>query len=95
MDDTQQTFASRASTGDPDTTVGDQTAYATGSARERWCNRRYKTCSSSRPDPGRAGDNFARLGLNIAEADFLFIGRQMRMVATGKLAPAPRAFTAT
>ncbi|EHJ82721.1 hypothetical protein LTSEBAI_2312, partial [Salmonella enterica subsp. enterica serovar Baildon str. R6-199] len=34
--------------------------------------------------PGRAGDNFARLGLNIAEADFLFffIGCQMRMVAT-------------
>ena len=38
--------------------------------------------------PGRAGDNLARLGLNIAEADFLFlfIRRQVRMVATGELA---------
>ena len=38
--------------------------------------------------PGRAGDNFARLCLNIAEADLLvfFIQRQMRMVTTGKLA---------
>jgi hypothetical protein len=38
--------------------------------------------------PGRAGDDFARLGLNIAEADFfiLFIQRQVRMLAAGKLA---------
>ncbi|VAL70942.1 Uncharacterised protein [Enterobacter kobei] len=38
--------------------------------------------------PGRAGDNLARLGLNIAEADFLFlfILRQVRVVTTGKLA---------
>ncbi len=36
--------------------------------------------------PGRAGDDFARLGLNIAEADFLFlfIRRQMRVVTAGK-----------
>lgn len=36
--------------------------------------------------PGRAGDNLARLSLDIAEADFLFlfILRQMRVVATGK-----------
>ena len=36
--------------------------------------------------PGRAGDNLARLSLNIAEADFLFffILRQMRMVTAGK-----------
>ncbi|EFN4217347.1 DsrE family protein [Escherichia coli] len=35
--------------------------------------------------PGRAGDNFARLCLNIAEADLLvfFIQRQMRMVTAG------------
>ena len=35
--------------------------------------------------PGRAGDNFARLGLNIAEADFLvfFVQGQMLVVATG------------
>ena len=38
--------------------------------------------------PGRAGDDFARLGLNIAEADFfiLFIARQVRVLAAGKLA---------
>jgi len=38
--------------------------------------------------PCRAGDNFARLRLNIAEADFLvfFIQRQMRVVAAGILA---------
>ena len=38
--------------------------------------------------PGRAGDNLARLGLNIAEADFLFlfILRQVRVIASGKLA---------
>ena len=38
--------------------------------------------------PGRAGDDFARLGLNIAEADFfiLFIARQVRVLAAGKFA---------
>ncbi len=46
--------------------------------------------------PRRAGDNFARLRLNIAKADLLilFIERQMGMIAAGKL-PAPAAFTAT
>jgi hypothetical protein len=47
--------------------------------------------------PGRAGDNFARLRLNIAEADLLvfFVQRQVRMVATGDLAQRRQAFTAT
>lgn len=37
--------------------------------------------------PRRAGDNFARLRLNIAKADLLilFIERQMGMIAAGKL----------
>ncbi len=77
----QQTFASRASTGDPDTTVGGQTAYAMESTRERWYNRRYKKRAHLPDQTGRAGYNFTRLGLNIAEANFLFffIGCQMRM----------------
>ena len=38
--------------------------------------------------PGGAGDNFPRLGLNIAEADFLifFVQRQMGVIATGQFA---------
>ena len=38
--------------------------------------------------PGRAGDNFARLRLNIAEADFLifFVQRQMGVIAPGQFA---------
>lgn len=50
------------------------------------------------PGPGGAGDDFARLRLNIAKTDFLvfFVQRQMRMVASGhrsqrfpKLSPPP------
>ena len=38
--------------------------------------------------PRRAGDNFARLRLNIAEADFLifFVQRQMGVIAPGQFA---------
>ena len=38
--------------------------------------------------PGRAGDDFTRLRLNIAEADFFlfFVQRQMRMVTPGDFA---------
>ena len=47
--------------------------------------------------PRRAGDNFARLRLNIAKADLLilFIERQMGMIAAGKLSQRLPAFTAT
>lgn len=68
-----------------------------GSARERWCNRRCKKRVHLPDQTSRAGDNFARLCLNIAEADLLvfFIQRQMRMVTTGKFAQGSQAFTAT
>lgn len=38
--------------------------------------------------PRRAGDDFARLRLNIAEADFLifFVQRQMSVIASGQFA---------
>ncbi len=47
--------------------------------------------------PRWAGDNFARLRLNIAEADFLvfFVQRQMGVIAPGQFAEGFQALTAT
>jgi hypothetical protein len=41
--------------------------------------------------PGRRADNLARLGLNIAEADFLLLFRlgQMRVIAARNFTQAP------
>jgi hypothetical protein len=46
--------------------------------------------------PGRAGDDFARLGLDIAEADFLvFFVQRQGVIAPGQLPERFQAFTAT
>ncbi len=68
-----------------------------GSAHARWYNRHCRRRARFQSRPRRAGDNFARLRLNIAKADLLilFIERQMGMIAAGKLSSACRAFTAT
>ncbi|NYY80213.1 hypothetical protein DMH27_04060 [Raoultella planticola] len=50
-----------------------------------------------RAGPGRAGDDFTRLGLNIAKANLLifFVDGQMGVIAPGKLSSACQALTAT
>lgn len=47
--------------------------------------------------PGRAGDDFARLRLNVAEANFLvfLVQRQMAVIAAGDVAQGLPGFTAT
>lgn len=83
-----QTFTEGASVHDPDTAAGGRKSCATDQLVNVGIACVIRHVLALKAGPRWAGDNFARLRLNIAEADFLvfFVQRQMGVIAPGQFA---------